>query len=81
MKMSELIGKSAAQLAEVLLSLRKEQMNLRFQKAAGQLANPNRWREVRKTVARVKTAQSKAQRAAAPAQAGASSATTNKEAK
>ncbi len=57
MKMSELIGKSAAQLAEMLLSLRKEQMNLRFQKAAGQLANPNRWRDVRKTVARVKTAQ------------------------
>ncbi|MCA3244281.1 MAG: 50S ribosomal protein L29 [Alphaproteobacteria bacterium] len=57
MKMSDIIGKSAAQLAETLLSLRKEQMNLRFQKAAGQLANPNRWREVRKAVARVKTAQ------------------------
>lgn len=57
MKMSEIISKSAAQLAETLLSLRKEQMNLRFQKAAGQLANPNRWRDVRKAVARVKTAQ------------------------
>ncbi len=57
MKMTDLIGKSAAQLAETLLGLRKEQMNLRFQKAAGQLANPNRWREVRKAVARLKTAQ------------------------
>jgi large subunit ribosomal protein L29 len=58
MKMNEIIGKSAAQLAEMLLGLRKEQMNLRFQKAAGQLANPNRWRDVRKAVARLKTAQS-----------------------
>ncbi len=57
MKMSEIIGKSAAQLADLLLNLRKEQMNLRFQKAAGQLANPNRWRDVRKAVARLKTAQ------------------------
>ena len=56
MKMNEIIGKSAAQLAEMLLGLRKEQMNLRFQKAAGQLANPNRWREVRTLVARLKTA-------------------------
>lgn len=56
MNMPELISKSAAQLAETLAQLRKEQMNLRFQKAAGQLANPNRWREVRKTIARVKTA-------------------------
>jgi large subunit ribosomal protein L29 len=56
MQMSELMSKTAAQLKEVLGQLRKEQMNLRFQKSAGQLANPNRWREVRKTVARVKTA-------------------------
>jgi large subunit ribosomal protein L29 len=54
--MNDFLGKSAAQLRETLLSLRKEQMNLRFQKAAGQLANVNRWREVRKTVARAKTA-------------------------
>ncbi|RYG58953.1 MAG: 50S ribosomal protein L29 [Alphaproteobacteria bacterium] len=54
--MSELVSKSAAQLKETLLQLRREQMNLRFQKSAGQLANVNRWREVRKTVARLKTA-------------------------
>ncbi|NBV54108.1 MAG: 50S ribosomal protein L29 [Proteobacteria bacterium] len=56
MKMPEIISKSTAQLAETLAQLRKEQMNLRFQKAAGQLANPNRWRQVRQTIARVKTA-------------------------
>ena len=56
MQMSELVSKSSAQLKEVLLQLRREQMNLRFQKSAGQLANPNRWREVRTIVARVKTA-------------------------
>lgn len=56
MQFADLIGKTPAQLKESLLQLRKEQMNLRFQKAAGQLANPNRWREVRQTIARVKTA-------------------------
>jgi large subunit ribosomal protein L29 len=59
MTMTDIISKSAAQLAEALLALRKEQMNLRFQKAGGQLANPNRWREVRQTIARVKTQQTK----------------------
>ncbi len=56
MQMSELVSKSAAQLKETLLQLRREQMNLRFQKSAGQLANVNRWREVRQTIARIKTA-------------------------
>ncbi len=56
MQMSEIVSKSAAQLKEVLLQLRREQMNLRFQKSAGQLANVNRWREVRTSIARVKTA-------------------------
>lgn len=56
MQMSELVSKSAAQLKETLLQLRREQMNLRFQKSAGQLANVNRWREVRTTIARIKTA-------------------------
>ena len=56
MLMPELLAKTPAQLHELLLQLRQEQMNLRFQKAAGQLANPNRWREVRTLVARLKTA-------------------------
>lgn len=56
MQMPEILSKSSAQIKETLMQLRKEQMNLRFQKAAGQLANPNRWREVRTTIARLKTA-------------------------
>lgn len=59
MKYSELTSKTAEQLREQLISLRKEQMNLRFQKGAGQLEKPTRWREVRKAVARVHTAISK----------------------
>lgn len=55
MQMSDIVSKSSAQLKDMLLQLRREQMNLRFQKSAGQLANPNRWREVRTAVARVKT--------------------------
>lgn len=43
------------QLKEKLMELRKEQMNLRFQKATGQMENPNRWREVRKNIAQLKT--------------------------
>ena len=44
------------QLNEELVRLKKEQFNLRFQKATGQLENTHRIREVRRTVARVMTA-------------------------
>jgi large subunit ribosomal protein L29 len=53
---SEIKSQSEAQLKTQLTALRKEQLNLRFQKAAGTLASPTRWRQVRKTIARVKTA-------------------------
>lgn len=43
------------QLKDKLMELRKEQMNLRFQKATGQMETPNRWREVRKNIAQLKT--------------------------
>ena len=43
------------QLSEELGKLKKEQFNLRFQKATGQLENTHRIREVRRTVARVLT--------------------------
>jgi large subunit ribosomal protein L29 len=43
------------QLTEELGRLKKEQFNLRFQKATGQLENTHRIREVRRTVARVLT--------------------------
>ena len=57
-------GQSPEQLSAALTTLRKEQMNLRFQKAAGQMEKPNRWREVRKAIARVHTAISAAAKSA-----------------
>ena len=51
------------QLATQLSELKREQFNLRFQAATGQLEKPSRVREVRRTIARIKTAQT--QRAAA----------------
>ncbi|MDR1829007.1 MAG: 50S ribosomal protein L29 [Methylobacteriaceae bacterium] len=45
------------QLSDELLSLKKEQFNLRFRKASGQLENTSRVREVRRDIARVKTVQ------------------------
>ena len=45
------------QLSEQLLNLKKEQFNLRFQQATGQLEKSHRFDEVRKSIARVKTMQ------------------------
>ena len=44
------------QLDDELIKLKKEQFNLRFQRATGQLANTARVREVRRDIARIKTA-------------------------
>ena len=55
MKASELRPKSADELREQLLQLKKEQFNLRFQKAIGQLENTSRVRTVRRDIARLKT--------------------------
>ena len=43
------------QLSDELMKLKKEQFNLRFQRATGQLENTGRVREVRRDVARIKT--------------------------
>jgi large subunit ribosomal protein L29 len=43
------------QLSDELLKLKKEQFNLRFQRATGQLENTGRVREVRRDIARIKT--------------------------
>jgi large subunit ribosomal protein L29 len=48
---------STDQLSDELLNLKKEQFNLRFQRATGQLENTGRVREVRRDIARVKTLQ------------------------
>ncbi|MEE1658100.1 50S ribosomal protein L29 [Microvirga sp. CF3062] len=56
-RFSDLKAMSADQLSDELLNLKKEQFNLRFQRATGQLENTGRVREVRRDVARVKTLQ------------------------
>jgi large subunit ribosomal protein L29 len=55
MKASEVRAKAGDELREQLLQLKKEQFNLRFQKATGQLENTSRVREVRRDIARIKT--------------------------
>ncbi len=55
MKAADLKSKSPDELKESLLALRKEQFNLRFQKASGQLENTARVRQVRRGIARIKT--------------------------
>ena len=54
---SDLKAMSADQLSDEMLNLKKEQFNLRFQRATGQLENTGRVREVRRDIARVKTLQ------------------------
>ena len=54
-RLSDLKTMAPDQLQDELLSLKKEQFNLRFQRATGQLENTGRIREVRRDVARVKT--------------------------
>jgi len=55
MKAEELRGKTADELKDSLMGLKKEQFNLRFQKASGQLENTARVRQVRRAIARIKT--------------------------
>ena len=56
------------QLQTQLSDLKREQFNLRFQAATNQLEKPSRVREVRRTIARIKTLQSQRARVAEPAQ-------------
>jgi large subunit ribosomal protein L29 len=55
MKAEELRAMSPDQLQEKLGDLKKEQFNLRFQRATGQLENTSRVRTVRRDIARIKT--------------------------
>jgi large subunit ribosomal protein L29 len=55
MKAEEVRSMSADQLEEKLGELKKEQFNLRFQRATGQLENTSRVRTVRRDIARVRT--------------------------
>ncbi|HEY5794713.1 MAG TPA: 50S ribosomal protein L29 [Bosea sp. (in: a-proteobacteria)] len=56
-RLSDLKAMSVDLLQDELLKLKKEQFNLRFQKATGQLENTARVTEVRKDIARIKTLQ------------------------
>ncbi|AYO82476.1 MULTISPECIES: 50S ribosomal protein L29 [Methylobacterium] len=56
-RVSDLKALSPDQLSDELLNLKKEQFNLRFQGATGQLENVARVREVRRDIARVRTLQ------------------------
>ena len=55
MKAADVRAMSADQLSDELAKLKKEQFNLRFQKATGQLEKSSRIQEVRRDIARVKT--------------------------
>ena len=56
MKISDIRVKDEAALKGDLANLKKEQFNLRFQQATGQLEKPSRIRDVRRDIARVLTA-------------------------
>lgn len=55
MKIADLRTKTMDELKDLLMKLRKEAFNLRFQRASGQLENSARIREVRRGIARIKT--------------------------
>ena len=56
-RLSDIKTMTRDQLQDELLKLKKEQFNLRFQRASGQLENTSRVREVRRDIARIKTVQ------------------------
>jgi large subunit ribosomal protein L29 len=64
-KQSELKPMTDDQLADQLSQLKREAFNLRFQAATSQLEKPSRVREVRRTIARIKTLQNERSRSAA----------------
>ena len=55
MKAVQVRGMTSDQLNDELVKLKKEQFNLRFQAASGQLENTARVREIRRDIARIQT--------------------------
>ena len=55
MRIEDVRSLSSDQLAETLMTLKKERFNLRFQKATGQIEKTHRVDQVRKDIARIKT--------------------------
>ena len=64
-KIADLTVKTDDQLSADLGELKREQFNLRFQAATNQLEKPSRVREVRRTIAQIKTLQTQRSAAAA----------------
>ena len=64
-KVTDFRGKTADELKDTLATLKKEQFNLRFQKASGQLESTGRVRTVRRDIARINTVLGENSRAAA----------------
>ena len=55
MRIEEIREKSIPELNDKVLELKKELFELRFQQATGQLESPNKFKETKKTIARIKT--------------------------
>ena len=55
MKIDDVRGQTPDQLTDNLLNLKKEQFNLRFQAATGQMEKTHRVDQIRKDIARIKT--------------------------
>ncbi len=68
-KIGDVRAKTRDELQGMLLDLRKEQFNLRFQRATGQLEAVSRIRQVRRDIARVKTVMTERRRSSAAAAA------------
>lgn len=68
MKASDVRDLTQDQLEDELLNLKKEQFNLRFQKATGQVENTAQMRKVRRDIARIKTIAGEMQNAPAKTQ-------------
>ena len=66
-KIDDLKTRTDDQLSEQLGELKREQFNLRFQAATNQLEKPARIREVRRTIAKIRTLQNERARAKTPA--------------
>lgn len=67
MKPSDIRALSEDQMKEELVKLKKEQFNLRFQRATGQLENTARMRQIRRDIARIQTIARVKQAETAPA--------------
>ena len=63
-KFEEFRTQSDDQLVDQLAELKREQFNLRFQAATNQIEKPSRVREVRRTIARIRTLQNERARSA-----------------